>query len=207
MGHESLIARFERTGASRSRRRKTTSTDYRALSCLPSPHQTLLEAATRKRACASNGHSRTHSEERSGAAGTRWRTAARAKRCAAGRLLSDVGKPIRSQAQPEHDEPSDPACRLHTKKKMLAVTPQKQQERAAWRAQASQLDARQLVFIDECGSNIAVLPTLRLGTQRAASHRLGPSQSRQEHDLDCLFGLGWDGGVHDYRGSCRYGSL
>ena len=66
MGHESLFARFERTGASRSRRRKTTSTDYRALSRLPSHHQTLLEAATRNRACASNGHSRTHAEERSG---------------------------------------------------------------------------------------------------------------------------------------------
>jgi transposase len=42
------------------------------------------------------------------------------------------------------------------KKKTLQASEQKEEERAAWREQAQALDARKLVFIDECGSNIAL---------------------------------------------------
>ena len=42
------------------------------------------------------------------------------------------------------------------KKKTLRASEQKEEERAAWREQAQTLDAGKLVFIDECGSNIAL---------------------------------------------------
>lgn len=42
------------------------------------------------------------------------------------------------------------------KKKTLRASEQNEAERAAWREQAKTLDARNLVFIDECGSNIAL---------------------------------------------------
>jgi transposase len=42
------------------------------------------------------------------------------------------------------------------KKKTLRASEQKEEERAAWREQAQALDAGKLVFIDECGSNIAL---------------------------------------------------
>jgi len=42
------------------------------------------------------------------------------------------------------------------KKKTLRACEQKEEERAAWREQAQTFDASKLVFIDECGSNIAL---------------------------------------------------
>jgi len=42
------------------------------------------------------------------------------------------------------------------KKKTLRASEQKEEDRAAWREQAQTLDAGKLVFIDECGSNIAL---------------------------------------------------
>jgi hypothetical protein len=42
------------------------------------------------------------------------------------------------------------------KKKTLRASEQKEAERAVWRAQAQTLDASKLVFLDECGSNIAL---------------------------------------------------
>ncbi len=42
------------------------------------------------------------------------------------------------------------------KKKTLRASEQKEEERAVWRKQVQNLDARKLVFIDECGSNIAL---------------------------------------------------
>ncbi len=42
------------------------------------------------------------------------------------------------------------------KKKTLRASEQKEEERAAWRKRAQTLDASKLVFLDECGSNIAL---------------------------------------------------
>jgi transposase len=74
---------------------------------------------------------------------------------------------------------------------MLAVTSQKQQERAAWRAQASQLDARQLVFIDECGSNIAL--TLRYGWALKGQRATGSVPRNRGKNTTLIASLGWDG--------------
>jgi len=42
------------------------------------------------------------------------------------------------------------------KKKTLRASEQKEEDRAAWREQAQTLDTGKLVFVDECGSNIAL---------------------------------------------------
>jgi transposase len=42
------------------------------------------------------------------------------------------------------------------KKKTRRSSEQKEEDRAAWREQAQTLDAKKLVFLDECGSNIAL---------------------------------------------------
>src|SRR5258708_9153176 len=43
-------------------------------------------------------------------------------------------------------------------KKSLGATERNEEERAAWRENANQLPTESLVFIDECGSNIALTP-------------------------------------------------
>jgi DDE superfamily endonuclease len=40
----------------------------------------------------------------------------------------------------------------------LGATERNEEERAAWRGEVNELPARQLVFVDECGSNIALTP-------------------------------------------------
>jgi transposase len=40
----------------------------------------------------------------------------------------------------------------------LGASERDEQERAAWQREVSQLPAKQLVFVDECGSNIALTP-------------------------------------------------
>ena len=57
-----------------------------------------------------------------------------------------------------HDESRHSPCRLDAQKKTLGATERNEEQRSAWRADVSQLDARQLVFVDECGSNIALTP-------------------------------------------------
>src|SRR5260370_20584895 len=44
------------------------------------------------------------------------------------------------------------------KKKSLGATERNEEERAAWRENASKLPTEALVFLDECGSNIALTP-------------------------------------------------
>jgi transposase len=44
------------------------------------------------------------------------------------------------------------------KKKSLAASERNEEERAAWRKQMSQQEADRLLFLDECGSNIALTP-------------------------------------------------
>jgi hypothetical protein len=102
-----------------------------------------------------------------------------------------VGASLWCQSEPEHHEPSDQTSWLHTKKKTVAATEQKQQERAAWRAQASQLDVRQLVFIDECGSNIALTP--RYGWALKGQRATGSVPRNRGKNTTLIASLGWDG--------------
>ena len=57
-----------------------------------------------------------------------------------------------------HDESRHPPGGLDAQKKTLGASERNEQERAAWRAEVSGLPADQFVFVDECGSNIALTP-------------------------------------------------
>ncbi len=56
------------------------------------------------------------------------------------------------------DEPCYQAARLDAEKKTLAASERNEEERASWREQMKPCDASRLVFLDECGSNIALTP-------------------------------------------------
>lgn len=60
--------------------------------------------------------------------------------------------------EPADDGSGHQASRLDAKKKTLGASERNDEERAAWRDQLTQLDARQVVVIDECGSNISLTP-------------------------------------------------
>ncbi len=57
-----------------------------------------------------------------------------------------------------HHGPSYQARWLDSKKKTLGASERNEEARAAWREQLKQLDARKLIVIDECGSNISLTP-------------------------------------------------
>ncbi len=58
----------------------------------------------------------------------------------------------------EYDESCHPPSGLDAQKKTLGASERDEATRAAWREQARQLESRQLVFVDECSSNIALTP-------------------------------------------------
>jgi transposase len=58
----------------------------------------------------------------------------------------------------ELDESCHPPTGLDAQKKTLGASERDEAARAAWREQARQLESRQLVFVDECSSNIALTP-------------------------------------------------
>ena len=63
--------------------------------------------------------------------------------------------------------------------------------RADWRAQAPQLDARQLVFIDECGSNIALNP--RYGWALKGQRATGSVPRNRDKNMTLIVSMGWAG--------------
>lgn len=63
-----------------------------------------------------------------------------------------------SAGQSQDDEPGHQRAELDAKKKSLAASERSEQERTSWRKQVSPLPAKQFVFVDECGSNIALTP-------------------------------------------------
>jgi transposase len=69
-----------------------------------------------------------------------------------------VGADPGSAGQHRDDEPRYQAPGLDAEKKSLAASERREEERAAWREQVRTLDVNQFVFVDECGSNIALTP-------------------------------------------------
>ena len=61
-------------------------------------------------------------------------------------------------SQHRDDEPRHQAHRLDPQKKTLAASERREEERASFREQVKPLDANQLVFVDESGSNVALTP-------------------------------------------------
>jgi transposase len=69
-----------------------------------------------------------------------------------------VGSRARGPGEYRHHESGYSTHRLDPEKKSLVASERREEERAVWREQASLLDVSQFVFVDECGSNIALTP-------------------------------------------------
>jgi transposase len=69
-----------------------------------------------------------------------------------------VGSNLWDAGEYEHDEPGHPPAGLDAQKKTLGASERDEATRAAWGEQARQLESGQLVFVDECSSNIALTP-------------------------------------------------
>jgi transposase len=64
------------------------------------------------------------------------------------------------------------------KKKTLRASEQQEEERVAWREQAQKLDAHNLVFLDECGSNIALTRLYARSPKGKRAHGAVPRNRR-----------------------------
>ena len=69
-----------------------------------------------------------------------------------------MGGKHRHAGEYEHDEPGHPPTGLDAQKKTLGASERNEAARAVWSEQARQLESRELVFVDECSSNIALTP-------------------------------------------------
>lgn len=69
-----------------------------------------------------------------------------------------VGADARGEGQHGDDEPGHQAHGLDAKKKTLGASERREEERTSFREQMKQVDAKHLVVVDECGSNIALTP-------------------------------------------------
>ena len=72
--------------------------------------------------------------------------------------MSVVGAEPWRARQHGDDEPGYSARGLDAHKKTLGASERREEERAKFREQLKQVDARRVVVVDECGSNIALTP-------------------------------------------------
>jgi len=80
---------------------------------------------------------------------------------------------------------------LDPKKKTLGATERNEETRATWREHLKQLDARKLVVIDECGSNIGLTPLYARAPQGARAYGSVPRNRGKNTTL--IAALGWSG--------------
>lgn len=97
----------------------------------------------------------------------------------------------RGNGQHVYHESCDQAGWLDAKKKTLGATERNEEARAAWRAHAQQLDARKLVIIDECGSNIGLTPLYARAPRGARAYGSVPRNRGKNTTL--IAALGWSG--------------
>jgi transposase len=102
-----------------------------------------------------------------------------------------VGRAAGGSCQHVDHESCDQAGRLDAKKKTLGASERNEETRAAWRAHLKQLDARQLVIIDECGSNIALTPLYARAPKGTRAYGSVPRNRGKNTTL--IAALGWTG--------------
>ena len=90
-----------------------------------------------------------------------------------------------------HDESRDQAGWLDAKKKTVGASERNEEARAAWREHVKQLDARKLVIIDECGSNIALTPLYARAPKGVRAYGSVPRNRGKNTTL--IAALGWSG--------------
>ena len=90
-----------------------------------------------------------------------------------------------------HHESCYQAGRLDPKKKTLGATERNEETRAAWRDHLKQLDARKLVVIDECGSNIGLTPLYARAPKGLRAYGSVPRNRGKNTTL--IAAVGWSG--------------
>jgi len=80
---------------------------------------------------------------------------------------------------------------LDPKKKTLGATERNEETRAAWRDHLKQLDARKLVVIDECGSNIGLTPLYARAPKGLRAYGSVPRNRGKNTTL--IAAVGWSG--------------
>ncbi len=83
------------------------------------------------------------------------------------------------------------AGRLDAKKKTVGASERTEETRAAWREHLKQLDARKLVVIDECGSNIGLTPLYARAPKGTRAYGSVPRNRGKNTTL--IAALGWSG--------------
>jgi transposase len=99
------------------------------------------------------------------------------------------------------DEPSDQTVRVDAKKKSLGATERNEEERATWRENASQLPTESLVFLDECGSNIALTPLYARAPKGERARGSAPRNRGKNTTLIAAHSLGGMGAALILEGS------
>jgi transposase len=80
---------------------------------------------------------------------------------------------------------------VDAKKKTLGAAERNEEIRAAWREDLKQLDARKLIVIDECGSNIGLTPLYARAPKGARAYSSVPRNRGKNTTL--IAALGWSG--------------
>ena len=73
-----------------------------------------------------------------------------------------------------NNEPSDPSAWVDLQAKTLAAAEQEEQSRSAWPRRTGLLDPRRLVFVDECGTNIGLVPLRARAPKGARAYGKAP---------------------------------
>ncbi len=102
-----------------------------------------------------------------------------------------MGRAAGGSCQHVNHESCDQAGRLDAKKKTLGASERNEEARAAWREHLKHLDARKLVVIDECGSNIALTPLYARAPKGVRAYGSVPRNRGKNTTL--IAALGWSG--------------
>lgn len=102
-----------------------------------------------------------------------------------------MGRAAGGSCQHVNHESCYQAGRLDAKKKTLGATERNEETRAAWREHLKHLDARKLVVIDECGSNIGLTPLYARAQKGARAYGSVPRNRGKNTTL--IAALGWSG--------------
>ena len=102
-----------------------------------------------------------------------------------------MGRAAGGSCQHVNHESCYQAGRLDAKKKTLGASERNEETRAAWREHLKQLDARKLVVIDECGSNIGLTPLYARAPKGARAYGSVPRNRGKNTTL--IAALGWSG--------------
>jgi transposase len=85
-----------------------------------------------------------------------------------------VGARSGRESLDRNNEPSDPSAWVDLQAKTLAAAEQDEQARSAWRRRTGLLDPRRLVFVDECGTNIGLVPLRARAPKGARAYGKAP---------------------------------